>query len=251
MQRRTVQTMGVGVAAAAAGTLVAFALMGGGAASSPPVPDSVADRPALGEPHVLHTFAGTGSTTYGGAVSRLGDVDRDHVTDAVIGAPRVVDDSGAIVGLVEVRSGRTGEVVHAWHGTARERFGYAVADAGDVDGDRVADVVVGAPGVAVLSCVDVPRSGGIEVFSGRTGERILDVDGPVPGSQFGAAVASAGDVDRDGRGDLVVGAPCLDGPGGDAAGSGLRRLRSRRIRAARGPWHRGRAEPRLGCGRGG
>ena len=210
----------------------------------------MADRPALGEPHVLHTFAGTGATTYGGAVSQLGDVDRDHVMDAVIGAPGVVDEGGAIVGLVEVRSGRTGEVVHAWHGTARERFGYAVADAGDVDGDRVADVVVGAPGVAVLSCVDVPRSGGIEVFSGRTGKRILDVDGPVPGSQFGAAVPPRATSTGTGAATWSSAHRAWTDP------AATRPERSSSSPAGTGPCcarttARRTAEPRLGRGRGG
>ena len=73
-----------------------------------------------------------------------------------------------------------------------------MADALDVDGDRVHDIVVGAPGNG---------PGYANVYSGRTGRLLLHLTGREPGETFGAAVASAGDVNRDGRADLLIGAP--------------------------------------------
>ena len=63
-----------------------------------------------------------------------------------------------------------------------------------------------------------PATGRLYVYSGRDGRQLLTVDGEAAGDQFGAAVGAAGDVDRDGRADLIVGAPCHDGPAGVDAG---------------------------------
>jgi FG-GAP repeat len=150
---------------------------------------------------------------FGFAVSQLRDIDRDGVQEAVIGAPFHKED-GIVTGHVDVRSGRTGRLLFRFDGAPEDRLGYSMADAGDVNGDGVTDIVAGATGVTPLACVDVPRHGRVYVYSGRTGRRLLQVDGEVAGDQFGAAVGAAGDVDRDGRADIVVGAPCHDGPNG-------------------------------------
>jgi uncharacterized repeat protein (TIGR01451 family) len=84
-------------------------------------------------------------------------------------------------------------------------FGHSVATAGDVNGDGYADVVVGAYGYDNFN-----RRGKVYVYRGSatglettpaftaTGENDLD--------EFGASVASAGDVNGDGYADIVVGA---------------------------------------------
>ncbi|GIH10800.1 hypothetical protein Rhe02_88670 [Rhizocola hellebori] len=171
-------------------------------------------------PRTLFTWRGdqTGER-YGFAVSQLADVNRDGAEEAVIGAPFHTDATGVVVGIVEVRSGRSGNVLFRFTGAQLDSFGYAVADAGDVDGDGVHDIVAGAPGVRVLACNSAPRTGRAYVFSGRTGAQLLMVSGAAAGDQFGAAVGAVGDLNRDGRGDILVGAPCHDGPNGVDAGA--------------------------------
>ena len=75
-------------------------------------------------------------------------------------------------------------------------FGGAVVGLGDIDGDGVGDVAVGAG-----------RSGRAYVITGDTVTILQDIASPLPGLEFGAALAAVGDVDRDGVGDLAVGAP--------------------------------------------
>ncbi len=166
---------------------------------------------------IRHAWMGQPGATYGGAVSELRDIDRDGATDAIIGVPGHVGSSGAFDGQVEVRSGRTGDLLHLLQGPTGSRFGYSIADAGDVDGDRVHDIAVGAPGGP--RCVVAVGPGRAYVYSGRTGEQILVVSGEAPTDFFGAAIGAAGDVNRDGHADVLVGAPCADGPGGVNAGA--------------------------------
>ncbi|HEY3765141.1 MAG TPA: FG-GAP-like repeat-containing protein [Gaiellales bacterium] len=150
--------------------------------------------------HVLHAFHGptTGKGAYfGWAVSELRDVNGDGVTDVVIGE---VDGGPKQQGRVWVYSGRTGHLLFRRSGRPGEQNGYAIGDAGDVNGDGVSDVVSGAPGQAN----DV---GHAYVYSGATGRTIVRLRGHHQGDAFGAAVSSAGDVNGDGVPDLLVGAP--------------------------------------------
>jgi hypothetical protein len=174
---------------------------------------------APGSGTTIHTWAGDQpGERYGWAVADLADIDGDRVKEAIIGAPRHVDGTGTPAGHTDVRSGRTGAVLFRFTGAAEDRHGYAIADAGDVDGDGRHDIVVGATGEGQLACTAVPRAGRAYVYSGRTGAVLHRIEGQAAGDQFGGAVGSAGDVTGDGRADLLVGAPCHDGPAGVDAG---------------------------------
>jgi hypothetical protein len=86
-------------------------------------------------------------------------------------------------------------------------FGASIASAGDVDGDHRPDLIVGAPGVDRAY-----------VYSGdpATGFPLLaTLEGPER-SRFGASVGTAGDIDGDGRSEVVVGAPYFMAAGGHA-----------------------------------
>lgn len=94
-----------------------------------------------------------------------------------------------------------------------DRFGYALAGAGDVDGDGLADVLVGA----LLNDAGGADAGRAYVFRGRAApdtvaaaaaDRIFT--GAAAGDWFGRAVAGVGDLDEDGYGEVLVGAPSLD-----------------------------------------
>lgn len=151
---------------------------------------------------VLHAFQGTNpGANFGWAVSELGDVDGDGAMEAIVGEP--FTDTGT----TWVFSGRTGETLYRLDGEPGDWQGFAMADAGDTDGDGVSDVISGAP---------ARGPGHAYLHSGKTGELLHTFAGVNPGDFFGWAVSSAGDLDGDGRADVLVGAPFATESGRDS-----------------------------------
>jgi hypothetical protein len=87
-------------------------------------------------------------------------------------------------------------------------FGYAVAGAGDVNGDGWADLVVGA----YKQDRGTADEGNVFVYLGSASGiptiPSITIDNPegLGGAEFGCSVAAAGDLDADGYADVAVGA---------------------------------------------
>ncbi len=92
-----------------------------------------------------------------------------------------------------------------------EYFGTAVAFLGDIDGDGRGEVAVGAPGYG-----PPVNLGRVYLYSLAGARRAGILNGEREGSFFGNALAAAGDVNRDGYADLLVGATNFDGGRGKA-----------------------------------
>lgn len=89
-----------------------------------------------------------------------------------------------------------------------DQFGLAIALIGDIDGDGVSDLAIGAPSIF--------GNGSVFLVSSSTGNVLRRIDGPVPRGGFGFAIALAGDINADGLPDILVGAPGPRGTGGSA-----------------------------------
>jgi hypothetical protein len=146
-----------------------------------------------------------GAGFLGRSLAPAGDLDGDTVPDILAGASSV-STASALPGYVVVFSGADGSVLLRIDGvTAPERFGDAVASVGDVDGDDVPDVLVGAPGGTGIA------AGSVQLYSGADGTLIRRHDAETPVENLGDSVAGLGDVDGDGIGDYAVGAPRFGG----------------------------------------
>ena len=98
------------------------------------------------------------------------------------------------------------KIIHEWHGEAAgDQFGWIARNLGDVDGDRVADLVTSAPTNGEAG----QNAGKVYVYSGKTGTMLWSATGE-PRGQLGIGVEAAGDFNGDGTPDVAAGAPFLD-----------------------------------------
>jgi len=148
---------------------------------------------------ILYTFKGDKKGDFFGVrVSGAGDVDKDGYPDVIVGATEFTLSRR---GYARVFSGKTGKALYTFLGDANgDMFGIRVSGAGDVNADGYADLVVGAD--RANSWIGYAR-----VFSGKDGRALYTFKGNAARDMFGRSVGSAGDVNKDGFADVLVGAP--------------------------------------------
>jgi hypothetical protein len=152
---------------------------------------------------------------YGVAVASAGDVNRDGYSDVIVGADYYDNgqtDEGRAFLYLGGASGPaqapswTGEGNQSGTGVEGVNFGGAVASAGDVNGDGYSDVIIGARHYHALYSLAGRAYVYLGSATGLASTAAWTVDGDQMGAHVGQAVASAGDVNGDGFGDVLVGA---------------------------------------------
>jgi len=139
---------------------------------------------------------------FGYAVAAAGDINRDGYGDIVVGA-YLAGGAGRVHVFYGSAGGITGRPSLSLNSPVggSASFGYAVAGAGDVNGDGFADVVVGANGVGTGAGAAYLYLGGAAGLAATPAVSLTS-----GGGAFGSSVGGVGDLNGDGYGDVAVGA---------------------------------------------
>lgn len=183
----------------------------------------------------------TAGSRFGISIANLGDLDGDGVDDLAVGA--CGEDNTYVGNEVAGKSGAVYILFMTFNGTVKsssrigglsnggpmlykeDEFGYSVSALGDLDGDDVLDMVVGAPGQHISSVfvLYLNKNGTAKDYvlirgqyagtlliqrtiNGSYPEGAYIPNGPVLSysARFGSAMTSIGDWDKDGIPDFAV-----------------------------------------------
>jgi hypothetical protein len=140
-----------------------------------------------------------------------GDVDGDGVREIwVSGRNWTAFIGSALDGMVELRHGRTFDVMTRIDGVAKQRLGDRLACGSDWNGDEVPELLTTLPGVA--------PQGAVQLRDGRDGALLHEWLGVEADAGFGAALAT-GDWNGDRIGDAGIGIPSRIDADGDVIGA--------------------------------
>ena len=161
-------------------------------------------------------LAGEGELgSFGECVSYAGDVNRDGYADVIVGS-HCDDSNGLHAGRAFIYLGGNpmddhADVVFTGEGEFNY-FGSSVSYAGDVNRDGYDDVIVGAPG----NDAGGEKAGRVYIYQGgrfMNSHADVIITGRSPGQRIGSCLSNAGDMNKDGYDDIVIGAPFFNASG--------------------------------------
>ncbi|HAX75251.1 MAG TPA: hypothetical protein DCY88_05295, partial [Cyanobacteria bacterium UBA11372] len=176
------------------------------------------------------------------SVSNAGDVNGDGIGDLIIGVsdadPNGIWDAGQSYVVFGSKSGFSASLnLSSLNGSngfvingiaADDRSGRSVSSAGDVNGDRIDDLIIGAPGADPNGISNAGQSyvvfgsksgfGASFNLSDLNGNNGFAINGITAGDRSGNAVSNAGDVNGDRIDDVIIGAPFANSYGISNAG---------------------------------
>ncbi len=152
-----------------------------------------------------------GGANYGFSVASAGDVNSDGFSDVLVGA-YIYDDGLSNNGKAWLYMGSAAGLSTTLSWTAigsmsNEYMGSCVAAAGDVNGDGYGDVLVGAYGYTNSQSEEGRAYLYYGSAGGLSGAFAWTYENNVATSILGRSLAAAGDVNGDGYGDIIIGAP--------------------------------------------
>jgi hypothetical protein len=181
----------------------------------------------------------------GWSVSAAGDINNDGIADLVIGTlyadPNGINDTGSTYVLFggtnigaggsidsSTLDGTNGFVINGTN--PYDYLGWSVSDAGDLNNDGIADLVIGTPyadpnGITnagstyvVFGGINIGLGGSIDL-STLNGSNGFAINGTNSSDYLGRSVSDAEDINNDGIADLIIGARGADPNGINDAGS--------------------------------
>ena len=175
----------------------------------------------------------TNGSATGNSVSAIGDINGDTIGDFAIGAP---NENGGTTYVVFGKTSSFGStldlstldgtngftIIDSVNGG---RSGFSLSGLGDVNGDGIADIFIGAPD----SAVSASNAGAAYILFGKetsftatvdlgtaTGSSVLQIVGVGADDLAGFSVSNAGDINNDGASDILIGVPFADLNGADS-----------------------------------
>jgi len=157
------------------------------------------------------------SDSSGRSVSSAGDINGDNIADLIIGAPNAISGAGQSyvvfgnssgLGVSFNLSDLNGSNGFAINGNEADLSGNSVSSAGDINGDNIDDLIIGAPGTGKSYVVFGSTSSFNATLdlSSLDGSNGFAINGNAT-DPLGRSVSSAGDINGDNIDDLIIGAP--------------------------------------------
>ena len=145
---------------------------------------------------------------FGNSVACAGDVNSDGYEDVIIGAYGFSSAKGKVYLYAGNSGGLSGTAVWTASGDSlNDWFGYSVSSAGDVNGDGLKDVLIGAYGYSSFQ-------GQVKLYLGNEGSYLQPTAWSKSGEEtddyYGLAITPLGDIDGDNYDDIMIGAPNYD-----------------------------------------